>query len=91
MNNNERITAIKRALKCLEPTILDVKDDSARHRGHAGAQSGKGHFCLKIAAPSLSKSNLLQAHRQIYKAIGSLMETEIHALSITIIEATLDD
>lgn len=87
MNNKERIKAIKTALNCLNPTHINIIDDSARHQGHLGAQSGKGHFCLEIAAPSLKKKNRVEAHRQIYHALGRLMNEEIHALSITIIEA----
>lgn len=90
MNNHERIKAIEKALKQLNPSHIKIIDDSNRHQGHPGAESGKGHFCLEITAPSLKKSNRIDAHRQIYHALGDLIEKEIHALSITIIDATAD-
>jgi len=82
MTNEQRIIAIQKRLAVLEPSFINVIDDSAQHSGHAGAQSGAGHFTLEISSPLFSGKTLVARHRMIYDAIGNLMGPEIHALSI---------
>jgi BolA family transcriptional regulator, general stress-responsive regulator len=79
-----RIEKITAALAALAPSQLEVIDDSARHVGHAGAKTGLGHFNLVIASPLFAGLTPLAAHRVIYAALGELMHTDIHALSIKI-------
>ena len=79
------ISLIEQALdKHLDPTEITITDDSQHHIGHAGAKSGGGHFSLHIAAPAFEGKSLVQCHRLIYDALGDLMKTHIHALSIHI-------
>lgn len=85
MNNQQRIQAIKNRLQALEPTELNIIDDSHKHIGHAGAQSGAGHFTLEIASAEFKGKNAVACHRLIYAAIGNLMGPEIHALSIKLL------
>lgn len=80
-----RLDKIKEALQDLNPTYLEVIDDSALHQGHAGALTGKGHFTVKINSTMLQAKSRIEQHRLVYAALGSLMETDIHALSIQII------
>lgn len=68
--------------KQLAPTELDIVDESHLHRGHAGAKSGKGHFRVTIVADSFAGLPLLKRHRLVFAALGELMTTDIHALSI---------
>lgn len=68
------------------PTRLELIDDSHRHAGHAGAREG-GHFILRIAAPAFAGKRPLECHRMIYAALGELMRTDIHALSIELLPA----
>ncbi len=65
------------------PTHLLVKDQSHLHAGHAGAQDGRGHFDVSIVAEAFAGERPLARHRLIYDALGSLMDTDIHALRIT--------
>ncbi|MDP6436193.1 MAG: BolA family protein [Gammaproteobacteria bacterium] len=81
--NEERIAQIDARLRgALEPSSLEIEDQSHLHAGHAGAREGKGHFRIVIASSHFSGKSLIQKHRLIYEALGSLMETDIHALSI---------
>ena len=64
------------------PTKLLVKDQSHLHAGHAGAQDGKGHFDVTIVSQEFQGMNRIARHRLVYKALGSLMESDIHALRI---------
>ncbi|ERL62794.1 bolA-like family protein [Piscirickettsia salmonis LF-89 = ATCC VR-1361] len=76
----------QRLEQALSPSHLEVIDDSHKHIGHAGAASGAGHFTVEIsAAPLKGKSRILQ-HQAIYQALTDMMPTEIHALSIKILD-----
>lgn len=89
MNPSDRITAITEQLnRKLSPTHLALKDVSARHKGHAGAKDGKGHFELSISARVLEGQPKVWQHRMIYQALADLMQTDIHALSITVIPSS---
>ena len=82
--NGARLSAIRSRLeKNLAPLELELQDDSARHRGHAGAHDGRGHYSVRILAPAFANLGRLERHRLIYAALGDLMQTDIHALSIT--------
>lgn len=78
-----RVEAIRNALqKALSPQSLVVEDDSARHAGHAGARDGRGHFNVEVVSDVFAGLNPIQRHRAVYAALGELMTTDIHALSI---------
>ncbi len=74
---------IRQRLAALDPESLTLEDESAQHKGHAGAASGGGHFRLTLVSPKFSKLSTLARHRLVYEAMGELMQREIHALSIT--------
>ncbi len=74
---------IRQRLAALEPETFTLEDESAQHRGHAGAASGGGHYRLTLVSPKFSNLNTLARHRLVYEAMGELMQREIHALSIT--------
>lgn len=78
-----RVGAIRAALEqALRPQLLEVEDDSARHAGHAGARDGRGHFNVTVVSSAFEGLGPLARHRAVYAAVGTLMETDIHALSI---------
>lgn len=81
--SEERAKRIERRLSdALQPKTLIVKDQSHLHVGHAGAQEGKGHYDVHIVADRFSGQSPMQRHREVFKALGELMDTEIHALKI---------
>ncbi|MGB5248156.1 MAG: BolA family protein [Gammaproteobacteria bacterium] len=78
-----RTEQIRKALEsALSPESLDIDDESHLHAGHAGARDGRGHFRVTIVAAEFKGMNQIQRHRRIYAALGNLMQTDIHALSI---------
>ena len=88
MTDNELMDLVKSLLeKQFSPTILKIKDESAAHAGHAGAQGGMKHLALTISSDTLTKHSKLLAHTAIYQALGKLMDTHIHALRIKIIKS----
>lgn len=84
-SNDERIDMMRERLTHqLQCSQLEIIDDSAKHHGHAGAKTGKGHFTVKIASPSFANKSLIESHRLVYEALGDMMENDIHALSIKV-------
>lgn len=78
-----RVAAIGAAIHtALSPQSLEVVDDSHRHAGHAGARDGRGHFNVDVVSDSFAGMGPLARHRAVYAAVGELMTTDIHALSI---------
>lgn len=80
MNRVEQIRAALQA--AFAPQQLEVKDDSHRHAGHAGASDGRGHFKVMVVSDAFAGKAPLARHRAVYAALGQMMETDIHALSI---------
>lgn len=79
---SDRVARLRAALQtALAPTQLDIRDDSARHAGHAGAREG-GHFHVTITSAAFSGRNPVERHRMVYAAAADLMGRDIHALSI---------
>lgn len=84
MTPEERVTTIETLLtEQLNPTSLQIEDNSAEHAGHASA-GGAGHFTIHIACLAFEGKSLIQKHRLVYEAVDSMMESEIHALSIKV-------
>ena len=65
------------------PLEMTVQDDSAKHVGHAGARDGRGHFSVRLVSKEFADHGRVERHRMVYAALGALMQTDIHALSIT--------
>jgi len=67
----------------LSPTAISLTDDSEQHRGHGGYNpAGESHFSLAIESPAFAGKNRVERQRMIYAALGELMESRVHALSI---------
>ncbi|WP_368563681.1 BolA family protein [Pseudoxanthomonas sp. UTMC 1351] len=78
-----RVERIRNALEAaFRPSELDVVDDSHKHAGHAGARDGRGHFSVRIVSDAFAGLPPLARHRAVYTALGEMMQTDIHALSI---------
>jgi len=79
----ERVDAIRAAIEAaLAPVSLEIEDESHRHAGHAGAADGRGHFRVDVVSEAFAGLGPIARHRAIYAAVGELMTTDIHALSI---------
>jgi len=83
MTGASRVERIRSALQhSLAPLQLVVEDDSHRHVGHAGARDGRGHFTVDVVSAAFRGLSPIARHRAIYTALGGMMQTDIHALSI---------
>ncbi len=78
---NDRVIAIRTALQILTPIDLNIEDESYLHAGHAGASSG-GHFVIHIVSDAFIGKTAVKRHQMVYEALGELMQTDIHAITI---------
>ena len=77
-----RTERLLQRLAALQPERVEVTDDSHRHAGHAGAADGRGHFTVLVVSKRFAGLSTLRRHRLVYDAVGDMMTTDIHALSI---------
>ena len=78
-----RVDTMRQKLAALNPTQIDIIDESHKHAGHAGAKAGGGHYVLRIVSAEFAGKNTLARQRMIYSALGEMMQHhEIHALTI---------
>ena len=83
MNRNRVLAIRSRLMAAFSPTELEVSDESHLHAGHPGARDGRGHFRVKIVSADFLGRKPIERHRMVFAALGTLLETDIHALSVT--------
>ena len=68
----------------LNPSHLEVLDESGLHAGHAGANgSGFGtHFRVRIASPRFEALGKVQCHRLVYDSLRPFFDAGLHALAL---------
>lgn len=75
------LDVLRERLAVLQPTRLEIIDDSAKHAGHAGNLGGS-HLTVLIESSLFSGKSRTIRHRMVYQAVGDLIPSRIHALSI---------
>jgi BolA protein len=75
-------STLRTRLAVLEPLVLEIRDDSAAHAGHAGAAAGGGHFSVLIVSQAFAGLSRVARHEQVYRHVGDLLPHPVHALSI---------
>lgn len=74
-----------RLRRAFQPEVLEVRDDSEKHRGHSGwREGGQTHFHVTIRAAALSGGSRVARHRSVHEALGPDLIGRIHALGLTI-------
>ena len=73
-----------RLQELLQPSRLEVIDESQAHAGHAGANGlGYGtHFRVRIDSPLFAGRSKVARHRLVYDALRDFLDTGVHALAI---------
>jgi BolA family transcriptional regulator, general stress-responsive regulator len=75
---------LARLNSALSPTAIELIDDSDQHRGHGGYNpAGESHFTLRIESAAFAGKSRVERQRMIYAALSELMESRVHALSIS--------
>ncbi|WP_207099973.1 BolA family protein [Paracoccus shandongensis] len=74
-------------LAALNPTRLEVIDESESHRGHAGYRDGgESHFRIRMASPAFAGLNRVARHRLVHQTLGDIVP-RIHALALDLSDA----
>jgi len=74
---------LRRLNSSLNPTRVELVDDSEQHRGHGGYNpEGESHFSLSIESPAFAGKSRVERQRMVHKALGDLLHERVHALSI---------
>lgn len=73
----------------LQPTYLQVLDETGNHAGHAGAnaQGFGSHFRIRLACPAFAGKPRVACHRLVYDAMRNFMDEGLHALAIEIVDS----
>ena len=67
----------------LNPTEVDLVDDTDSHIGHAGHNpDGESHFTLRIESAAFTGMSRVERYRLVHAALGDLLDERVHALSI---------
>lgn len=76
-------TEMLKRLEMLQPSRIELVDDSEKHRGHGGYNpAGESHFSLTIESLAFTGKSRVERQRMVYSALGDLMRERVHALSI---------
>lgn len=78
----ERRQLLLERLQALEPSHIQVIDESHLHAGHVGAQGGASHFRVVLWAPGFEGKGTLARHRMVVSLVDDLIPFPIHALAI---------
>ena len=77
----ERIVA--RLTAALDPSVLDVIDESDRHAGHAGAREGGGtHYWVRVVSAKFERRSRVERHRLVYDLLAAEFADGLHALAL---------
>jgi BolA protein len=69
-------------LAVLQPSRVEVIDESEQHHGHSGwREGGQTHFRIRMASPQLAGLSRVEQHRLVNRTLGDIVP-RIHALAL---------
>ena len=81
MTSKEQIKAKLEA--GLQPTRLEIEDESHRHAGHSGwREGGETHFRIDVASARFIGKGRIERHRLVYALLGQEIAAGVHALAL---------
>ncbi len=82
MRVEEQIT--KKLRQAFAPVVLEIVNDSDRHRGHAGSPgTGESHFSIKVVSDRFAGKSRVERHRMVNEVLAEELKGPIHALAIS--------
>jgi BolA protein len=67
----------------LQPTLLEIVDDSHKHAGHAGARpGGESHFTVEVVSAAFEGMGRVERQRLVYRLLEEEMAGPVHALAL---------
>jgi len=74
-----------RLVTAFAPEVLEIQDDSEKHRGHGGwREGGETHFSVTIRAAAFGPMSRVARHRAVHAALGADLTGRVHALALDI-------
>ena len=72
-----------RLTAALDPTHLEVINDSGKHAGHTGDDgTGESHFTVIVESAAFTGQSRVARQRLVNTALAELLRDRIHALAI---------
>lgn len=79
-------TIRRKLAEALNPSLLEVVNESHLHQGHAGDDgSGESHFRVKVVSSAFAGLSRVESQRLVYKALEQELKNGIHALSVNVL------
>jgi len=76
----------------LQPLRLEIRDESHRHVGHAGARpEGESHFHVEVVATIFFGESRLARQRRVYALLAEELAGPVHALGLTTLTPEEDE
>lgn len=67
----------------LEPTRLDIINESEMHAGHRSSPgTGESHFRIVIVAPGFAGKSRVERHRMVNDLLADELHERVHALAL---------
>lgn len=88
--SGSRTDRLRAALtKAFAPTVLEIRDDSAMHAGHAGARAGgETHYAVLMVSAAFQGLSRVARSRAVHAALaaefGEVDQGGMHALALTL-------
>jgi BolA family transcriptional regulator, general stress-responsive regulator len=73
----------EKLMVALEPTRLDVINESEMHAGHRSSPgTGESHFRIVVVSPKFTGVSRVNRHRLVNEALADELAGRIHALAL---------
>lgn len=67
------------------PSILEIEDESEKHRGHGGwREGGETHFKVRIRSKAFDGMSRVARQRAVYNALSDEFDAGVHALALSV-------
>jgi BolA family transcriptional regulator, general stress-responsive regulator len=74
----------EKLMLALEPTRLDVINESELHAGHRSSPgTGESHFRVLVVTPKFSGLSRVQRHRLVNDVLADELKGRVHALALS--------
>jgi BolA protein len=70
--------------EALTPVVLEIVDESAKHKGHGGwREGGETHFHVTVVSDAFEGKSRVDRQRMVYALLAEEMADRVHALALT--------
>ena len=74
---------IRERLEALNPSYLEINDDSQKHAEHIeNPTGGLTHATITIVSEDFHGLNLVKRHKMIYSKLNDALQSSLHALCL---------